>query len=276
MLAYLVVPCLLAICPPPEFPQVPGWTCTPDSTVYTASNLWDLIDGAADLFLEYRFEDLHLARYADPEGIEVRVEIYRHATPTDAFGMYAAERSVDYTFITIGTQGYRAEGIVNLFCGEYYVKLSTPDTVRKAQGALVEIAKQVVVHLRRPCEWPAELRRLPVQGRLTNSETFVRRGLLGHAFLVDAFCAGYAGGGTCFVIRSAGEPEAEEIVRKYRAAVKDSVAARPDGTLEVQDPHNGTVLLRRIGADIAGVYGTEDRAARDALLTAAVGALSGR
>ena len=140
----------------------------------------------------------------------------------------------------------------------------------------MEIAKQVVVHLRRPGEWPEDLRRLPVQGRMTNSETFVRRGLLGHAFLVNAFSADYRGGGKCFLIRSASEPEAEEIVKSYRAAVKDSVAARPDGTLEFKDPHNGTVLLRRIGADIAGVYGSEDRAVLDTLLSAAVGALSGR
>ena len=278
MLASLVVPCMLAICPnlPSEFPQVPGWSCTPDSTVYTASNLWDLIDGAADLFLEYRFEDLHLARYVGPAAIEVRVEIYRHATANDAFGMYAAERSTDYTFMTIGTQGYRAEGIVNLLCGEYYVKLSTMDTVRSAQGALVEIGKQVVVHLRRSCEWPEELRRLPVRGRIANSETFVRRGLLGHAFLVNAFSAGYEGGGRCFLIRSASEAEADAIVKRYRAAVKDSVATRPDGSLELKDPHNGTVLLRRNGVDLAGVYGSEDRAVREALLTAAVGTLSGR
>jgi hypothetical protein len=278
MLASLVIPCVLAICAdmPSEFPQVPGWSCTPESTVYTPSNLWDLIDGAADLFLEYRFEDLHLARYVASSGIEVRVELYRHATANDAFGMYAAERSTDYTFITIGTQGYRAEGIVNLFCGEYYVKLSTMDTVPAAQGALGEIGNQVVAHLRRSCEWPRELGRLPVQGRVANSETFVRRGLLGHAFLVDAFSAGYKGGAKCFVIRSGSEAEADSIIRKYRAVVKDSVEARPDGTLELKDPHNGTVLLRRIGVDLAGVYGSEDRAARESLLTSAIGALSGR
>jgi hypothetical protein len=266
------------MCPdkPSDFPEVPGWTCTPDSTVYTASNLWDLIDGAADLFLEYRFEDLHLARYVGPGGVEVRVEIYRHGTANDAFGMYAAERSTEYAFITVGTQGYRAEGIVNLLCGEYYVKLSTMDTVRSAQGALMEIGKQVVVHLRRPCEWPEELRRLPVSRRIANSETFVRRGALGHAFLVNAFSAGYEGGGRCFLIRSTNEAEADSLVRRYRAAVSDSVASRPDGTLELKDRHNGTVLLRRIGIDVAGVYGTENRAIREALLTAAVERLSSR
>jgi len=278
MILALFLVCVLVSPPetPARFPEVPGWTCVPESTVYTADNLWDLIDGAADLFLEYRFQDLHRAAYVTPQGAEIRVELYRHATPTDAFGMYAAERATEYTFIEAGTQGYQAEGIVNLFCGEYYVKLSTMDTARAVQAALVRIGRSVSAGLGERCVWPPELRRLPVKGRIPNSEQFVRRGLLGHSFLVDAFSAGYEQGGRCFLIHAPSASAVERIVAQYRTAVKNAVTARADGTVEVHDPHNGTVVLGRRGPDLVGVYGTEDARVREELLTASIAALTAR
>ncbi len=107
------------------FPIVPGWTVTTDTTVYTPDNLYDLIDGAADVYLSYGFTDLHLANYRDGKGTEVRVELYRHNTPANAFGIYSQERKPDYHFISVGAQGYRDEGVLNFLAGRYYVKVST-------------------------------------------------------------------------------------------------------------------------------------------------------
>ena len=33
------------------FPEIKGWKLIVEEKVYTAENLWDVIDGAADLFL---------------------------------------------------------------------------------------------------------------------------------------------------------------------------------------------------------------------------------
>ena len=35
------------------FPLVEGWTRTGDVSTYDADNLWEYIDGAAELFIEY-------------------------------------------------------------------------------------------------------------------------------------------------------------------------------------------------------------------------------
>ena len=38
---------------PSGFPEVEGWTQTGEVRMYTADNLWEYIDGAAVLFVEY-------------------------------------------------------------------------------------------------------------------------------------------------------------------------------------------------------------------------------
>ena len=85
------------------FPRVPGWNVSMESRVYDANDLWDIIDGAADLYLEYVFDDLHIARYTTGTHREVKAELYRHRDAENAFGIYAAERSPENNFISIGS-----------------------------------------------------------------------------------------------------------------------------------------------------------------------------
>ena len=40
------------------FPEVQGWKMKIDERVYNSGNLWELIDGAADIFLSYYFQNL--------------------------------------------------------------------------------------------------------------------------------------------------------------------------------------------------------------------------
>ena len=62
------------------FPEIEGWSLQIQEKVYTPDNLWDIINGAADLYLSYDFRKLHLAEYKDTTGLEVRIEIYHHNT----------------------------------------------------------------------------------------------------------------------------------------------------------------------------------------------------
>ena len=42
------------------FPDFTGWKLQEDQRIYTGKDLWELIDGAADIFLSYDFKDLRI------------------------------------------------------------------------------------------------------------------------------------------------------------------------------------------------------------------------
>ena len=44
-------------------PELSGFKKVTDYPVYTADNLWDFINGAADVYLSYGFENVHIAEY---------------------------------------------------------------------------------------------------------------------------------------------------------------------------------------------------------------------
>jgi hypothetical protein len=227
------------------FPRVPGWNLTVDTTVYTPRNLWNLIDGAAETFLSFGFVDLTLGEYVAPDSLDVRVEAYRHASPTLAFGIYASERRPDYQFIEVGMQGYQEKGVLNFLSGEYYLKLTTHGSGERADRALFSIAGTMAQHLNRPRHWPAGLRHLPEEGREANTEGYISQNLLGYSFLGEAFTALYGEetGFLLFVIELPNSARAEEVVAKYRAIVPDATLRK--GGIRFADPNNGPVTLVR-------------------------------
>lgn len=253
----------------PYFPRFPGWTFSPSETVYVPDNLWDLIDGAADVYLEYNFVDLHLGTYAKGENTEIRVEIYRHATPADAFGMYAQERNPKHSFMSIGVQAYREEGILNFLTGTYYVKIMTHQRGQNMLEAMTAIAKGVNDQLKQANTWPAELALLPSDGKRPNSEQYITKSFLGHSFLHSAFAAQYGEDGRTkvFLIVAGSPAEAKAMFDDYRKAVPGGIVYGAGQTrYRIQDQYLGTVDLLLTKECLAGVSGCPDQTRSDQYL----------
>lgn len=238
------------------FPKIPGWTYVQDSIVYDTNNLWDVIDGAADLFLEYNFIDLHIARYSQSDSLEIKVELYRHRSPTDAFGIYSQERDTGYNFIPMGMQGYLEKGVLNYFAGVYYIKISSNQSGEKVQNALVTIAQVVETYLKQPTVWPKPLQLLPSQGKLVNTEQYIAKNFLGYRFFHSAFVATYKDSipFKVFIIELRTSSQAKEILDEYgRNLPKNAIKPDPEGRYSVLDPHQGLIKFLVKNNYLAGV-----------------------
>jgi hypothetical protein len=262
---------------PVGFPQVAGWKLTVEETAYTPNNLWDVIDGAADLFLEYNFVDLRIARYQQTGDLEIKVELYRHKSAVDAFGMYSQERYPDYHFIDLGTQGYAEKGVLNFLCGEYYVKISTVQSEKPAQVALMAVGVAVDKALNRKPAWPPLVAAFPAKGKQTNSEQYVAKNFLGYSFFNGVFTASYGDGSSlkAFILRLDTPDEAKKTVDTYLAQnPKESILKANAGYFKVRDAHSGVITFVLRGNTIYGVIGTEDKGS-DSLLAELGSSLAG-
>lgn len=240
------------------FPELSGWQLTPHATVYDSTNLWDIIDGGADLYLHYGFGDLHIGRYAGPDNMEIKVEVYRHKSATLAFGIYAQERDTSYDFVDVGIQGYAQEGILNFLCGRYYVKVSTHQRGEKAQRALRHFAQEIAHHLHQNTSWPAMLMVFPGNGRIPNSEQFLPQNFLGMRSLHSAFVASYRRGFRMFVIDAETPLHANTILE---ACLQEGStdARRPI----FRTPENNSVQIAVLGRYVYGIVDCDDRRVRE-------------
>ncbi|MCX6122708.1 MAG: hypothetical protein NTX44_13945 [Ignavibacteriales bacterium] len=251
------------------FPQIPDWKITLDDPVYNANNLWDIIDGAADLYLEYAFVDLHIARYLSIDSIEVKTELYRHASDVDAFGMYSQERDTGYNFIQLGVQGYHQQGVLNFLTGSYYIKLSTYQTGSKPQEAMLIIGRMLVEHLKQNNVMPKLFQVFPAEGKRPNTEQYVARNFLGYSFMNSAYTVLYkdSTASKIFVIESAASEKANEMLTKYLNTIpKEAVTKLESDKYQIRDPHNGLIGLQVINRYICGVINCPDGKIRDQYL----------
>ena len=248
------------------FPQIPGWKITQDDPVYNVNNLWDIIDGAADLYLEYNFIDLHIARYISTDSIEVKVELYRHGSDVDAFGMYSQERDTAYNFIQLGVQGYLQQGVLNFLTGSYYVKMSTYQTGSKAQEAMLTIGKMLVAQLKQNNLMPTLFKVFPVMGKKPNTEQYIARNFLGYSFMNSAYVTMYKDSSTfkIFVIESAVQEKANTMLIEYLNAVPKETATKiaPD-KYQIHDPHNGIIELLIFNRYVCGIINCSNDKIRD-------------
>jgi hypothetical protein len=227
------------------FPQLKGYKIKTDYPVYLPDNLWDFINGAADNYLANGFVDLHVAEYKKGKAV-IKLELYRHSGNTLAFGIYSSERSPSFRFMNLGAQGYIADGSINFFKGNYYVKIKTYSKKEKVLQAEETLANKVAVMLTGEAAMPAILSQFPAEGKKVNEETFINESVLGHSFLNKAFKAAYQVGSDEFsiFISDAISPEAaKKTVETYIASTGISPVETSDSKFMLMDGYNGTIFL---------------------------------
>jgi hypothetical protein len=244
------------------FPAIAGWTLAPPpgDSVYTPDNLWDIIDGAAELFLSYGFVDLRIGEYSDSAGTDVRVELYRHSSRENAFGMYSQERIPDYHFIEIGTQGYVEERVLNFFTGVYYVKISSHRDGQTGINAMLLIGRRVAEHLQQEPGWPAVLALLPAEKRIANTESFIAENFLGYSFFHSAFTRRYEQGLTLFVMDFDSPSRARAAADAYLKTIGLPPGVPENAITDISDPHNGPLVMLVRGRRVSGGFGSVEKA----------------
>src|SRR4030067_1660218 len=85
-----------------KFPEIAGWKQSGEIQTFTPKTLYEYINGAADLYLAYDFQELKAAEYLNDKKASVTVEIYRHKSPTNAFGIYSQDRLPGGKYLNIG------------------------------------------------------------------------------------------------------------------------------------------------------------------------------
>ena len=158
---------------------------------YGADNLYEYIDGGADVYLLYDFQ-LLLHEELKNGPAELTADIYQMRTPEDAFGIYSAERSSSYKFITTGIEGYRSKGLLNFVQDHYYIKLTASGA--NADLALDQLANTISRRVGGVRSLPALLRTLPQEELVPRSQQYIRKNPLGHGFLAPAYVGSYRSG----------------------------------------------------------------------------------
>jgi hypothetical protein len=252
-----------------KFPEIPGWNQSGEIETFIPKTLYEYINGAADLYFSYNFEELKVAEYVNDRKASVIVDVYRHATSTDAFGIYSQERLPNANYLDIGLQGYYEKNALNVLRGSYYVKINSFNTGADDQEILLAFAKKVSANLGEKGALPSILTVFPKEGKVTNSEKFISKKFLGYAFLHSAFTADYELADKkfkLFTIENGDPAECRNMIQKYLEQTGKTEAKVAEGRHTISDPHHGEIDLYWRGGNIWGILNLNDLALRSKYL----------
>ena len=253
------------------FPEMNGWKQDGKPQVFLSRTLYEYINGAADLYLTYEFQDLNVAEYKGEGKAAVTVEVYRHSDSTQAFGIYSQERLSNARFLKIGAQGYQEPNVLNFLAGPYYVKISGYGTGAEDERTMLAFGRKMDQILDGKSALPEILSSFPQEGMKKNTEKFVSKNFLGYSYLHSGYTADYEVGDKkfkIFVIEGKDAEDCRGMMEKYLTQTGNEGKTVSEGAYRVNDRYQGDIDLFWKGRLIWGILDLNDPELRSKFLRA--------
>ncbi len=153
----------------PKSGTVTGWKVSESIQSFNRENLFNLVDGQAESFFIYGFESVSVQRYADDAGTDLNVEIWKLATPADAYGLFTAGRAGQP--VEIGNDGDTDPGLrISYWQANYFISIYAYQPI--ADADLAAFAGAISTSLPSGGERPAVVGLLPSTDLDTQSVLF--------------------------------------------------------------------------------------------------------
>jgi hypothetical protein len=160
---------------PPAIPEATfaaGWAKAGPLRTFAGQDLFNQIDGGAELFLEFGFVRLRLQAYARGKS-ELTLNAYEMASAASALGVYLMKMGQEAPFAGIAARNSSEEVQLTILKGRYFVQVdnlgeaaaSRAETVALANAFLAGVAEEAA---------PTPLDALPAEGRVPGSERLIR------------------------------------------------------------------------------------------------------
>lgn len=140
---------------------IPGWESTEGTRTYDRDSIFDLVDGQAELFFTFGFEQVAVQRYKNTTGARLDGEVWQLATPADAYGLFTV--GISGSPAAIGNDGDAEPGRrLSFWQDRYAVHVSARQPLD--DSILWSFATAISQALPQGGDRPGLVRRLPPTG----------------------------------------------------------------------------------------------------------------
>ncbi len=140
-----------------------GWHMVPPDEIYTPNNLYQFIDGGAELYLSFGFQKLYHRTYVRPNHPDILVDWFDMKNSYNAFGVFMHTReTVDTTF---GQGSEYVQGFLNFWKDRYYFSLLALAETNETKKFLFTLAHKIDQAIQQTGELPPLIKRLPKTGQ---------------------------------------------------------------------------------------------------------------
>ncbi len=139
----------------PSLSELEGWKLTSEPQVFAGDELYELIDGGADIYLEYGFFRVISVQYADPSQNNIQVEVYEMTDASSAYGIFSlTQQSADWSK-QYGNLSAVKDDYITFWKSRYYVTLSWSSRQHLDQPLLAGLANMIAKKIPENGDYPS-------------------------------------------------------------------------------------------------------------------------
>jgi hypothetical protein len=158
---------------PPGDDFYPGWRKADKPRIFIQADLFNHIDGGADLFLEFGFKSVTIQRYAKGPS-EIVLEAYRMEGPDAALGVYMMKCGNETPQPGVPARNSSEAAQFTILKGEYFVLINNPEGDKALVPAMTALAASFLARVPATAPDPLLWESLPKERRIAGSERLIR------------------------------------------------------------------------------------------------------
>jgi hypothetical protein len=234
-----------------------GWEPSGPVRQYTADNLYDYKDGAADGYLSYGFARMSTID-CKSGGDTLTIDVSEMNDADAAYGLFTANRDPRLPIAPIGIGGQIQPQSATFAKGRYYVEIAEVAANPEADYSAVmqAFAAGIAQRLEGRETAPEALQWFPKEN--LDSVRLVPESVLGLRLLKRGYVARYQQG-QAFVVQEASPESAAEVFKKLRARFDGAMPAQiGDEAFQAKAPYLDVICVFRKGRFLAGYANLPD------------------
>lgn len=154
-----------------KLPEAWGdWRRAPQAEVYSPDNLYRYINGGAELYLSYGFQDLLSVRYEKAGQQPIKIDIMDMGRAMDAFGVFV--HSCEAPGTEIGQGSEYDSGLLTFWKDRYYVSALAFPVNEEKEKMVLELGRIIALSIPAEGALPPLLKLLPEEKRIRDSIRF--------------------------------------------------------------------------------------------------------
>jgi hypothetical protein len=165
--------------------EVDGWKATRKDGIYGRDNLYDYINGGAELYLSYGFQKAVNRTYERSDQPNIMVDLFDMGTSKNAYGVFS--HSMETVETTYGQGSQYSEGLLLFWKDRYYLSIMSYPETPESKKALLKLGSKIETAIKGEGPLPDILDLLPQDYLIPESIRYFRHyaWLNSHYFIAD-------------------------------------------------------------------------------------------
>lgn len=152
--------------------SIDGWTKTAQDKFFDNQNLFEYIDGAAELYISFGFSKVFNRIYTRGAGKEIILDIFYMNSCYDAYGVFSySVGKVEHDF---GMQSQQTGGSLVFWKDKYYISIMSNPETEETKKIILKLGKIIDESIPAKGEFPKILESLPEESLNRESIRYFR------------------------------------------------------------------------------------------------------